>query len=354
MSLPRHRLIAIGVALLLIAVVAVVWVLLSRDDEDDAGRLETAVAMAPEDTARFGWTDWSGLREELEAELSASSSTADVAEFLDAGFEADLTSTSALGASAPILQERYGFSPATVDWELFAQGESGAVVLIGVSDSVDLDEVEGAIAEIGYQQPAGSDGVWVGGPDLLATLGTVSQELAYLTIDHDRQVLAASDEAATLESWRDEQRGAHLDDGISAVASDVETALSASIYSGDYACTALAMTQAADADRTRAAELISDAGEISPLTAYAIASLPGGSVRVAMGFESEEQARTNADTRAQLAAGPAPGQGGAFPDRFELGEVTADDSVVSMELDPVTASYVQSDLANGPVLFATC
>ena len=73
-----------------------------------------------------------------------------------------------------------------------------------------------------------------------------------------------------------------------------------------------------------------------------------------MGFESEEQARTNADTRARLAAGPAPGQGGAFPDRFELGEVTADGKVVTMELDPVPAAYVQSDLAIGPVLFATC
>ena len=80
----------------------------------------------------------------------------------------------------------------------------------------------------------------------------------------------------------------------------------------------------------------------------------GGGLRVAMAFESEAQARTNADTRAVLASGPAPGQGGDFSDRFTLGPVTADGLVVTMELEPVAGNYVLSDLANGPLLFATC
>ena len=354
MSIPRRRLIALGAVLLLAVVAVVAWQVMSRDDDDSLGRVEAAVAMAPEDTARFGWTDWTGVREELDADLSAGSSTADVEAFLGRGFDADLTSTSALVASAPILHELYGFSPATIDWELFAQGETGAIVLIGLPDALDLDEVEEAIAEIGYQEPSEAGGVWIGGPDLLATLGTVSQELAFLTVDREERMIAASDQAETLEAWRDGQRGEDLDDSITVVTAEVEAALSASIYSGDYACVALAMTQAGDADRTRAAGLLDEAGEVNPLRAFAIAGLPGGDIRVAMGFESEEQARTNADTRARLAAGPAPGQGGSFPDRFALGEVTADGDVVTMELDPVPQTYVQSDLANGPVLFATC
>lgn len=354
MSIPRRRLIALGVVVLLVVGGAVVWVLVAGDDEDDLGRLGTAVAMAPEGTARFGWTDWSGVREELDVDLTATSPTADVETFLNAGFDADLTSTSALVASAPLLQERYGFSPATVDWELFAQSEEGAIVLVGLPESLDLDRIEESIAELGYQEPDDEDGVWIGGADLLAPLGTLSQELAFITIDHQRRVLAASDEVATLEDWRDGERGTDLDDSVANVTAAVDPSLSASIYLGDYACVALAMSQAGDAERTRAAELIDAAGEVSPLRSYAIATLRGGDVRVAMGFESEEQARTNADTRAQLAAGPAPGQGGAFPDRFELGAVTADGNVVSMELDPAPASYVQSDLAVGPVLFATC
>jgi len=353
MSIPRRPLIAAGVVLLLVVAGVVAW-LVTRSDDDDAGRLATAVAMAPNDAARLGWTDWSGVREELDADVSASSPAKDVERFLSDGFDADLTSTSALVASAPVLQEKYGFSPATVDWELFSQSTEGAIVIIGLPDSADLDHLEDTIAGIGYQKPSLADGVWIGGPDLLIELGTVTQEFAFLTVDRDRRLVAASDEAATLESWRDEQRGLDDNDDIGVVTDAVEGAVSASIYSGDYACAALAMTQADDPDRTRAADLIAEAGDINPYGAFSIASLPGGDVRVAMAFDTDEQARTNADTRSKLAAGPAPGQGGAFPDRFELGDVTADGKVVTMELDPLPGTYVMSDFATGPVLFATC
>ena len=46
---------------------------------------------------------------------------------------------------------------------------------------------------------------------------------------------------------------------------------------------------------------------------------PGGDVRVVLAFEDDDQARTNADSRAVLARGPAPGQGGDFADRFRVG-----------------------------------
>jgi hypothetical protein len=354
MSIPRRRLMFIGGVVLLLVAGVVAWVVVTGDDGDEPGRLGSAIALAPEKSARLGWTDWAGVRDELGADLSAASPSTDVEDFLSDGFDADLTSTSALGASAPVLQEKFGFSPATVDWELFAQSEEGAIVLIGLPDSLDLDQVQDTVAGLGYLRPSTDDGVWRGGADLLIELGTVTQELAYLTFDEDHRVLAASDQAATLARWRDEQRGTDLDDSIAEVSAPEEGALSASIYNGEYACTALAMTQADDSDRTRAAELIEEAGDISPLLAYAIASFRGGDVRVALGFDNEDQARTNADTRGRLAAGPAPGQGGAFPDRFELGKVVADGSVVTMDLHPEPASYVMSDLANGPVLFATC
>ncbi len=114
------------------------------------------------------------------------------------------------------------------------------------------------------------------------------------------------------------------------------------------------MSQADGPDRARASQLIEEAGEINPLRGFAIAARAGGDVRVAMAFETDEQARTNADTRAALASGPAPGQGGSFADRFELRTTRADGRVVTMELIPVEGSFPLSDLASGPVLFATC
>ncbi|KAA1427513.1 hypothetical protein [Nocardioides antri] len=352
MSVPRPRILVIGAVVLVVVVGVVAWFVVRDDDE--AGRLATAVAMAPGDAARLGWTDWSRVREELDRDLSETSPTTDVEDFLTAGFDADLTSVSALVASAPFLHERYGFSPATIDWELFSQSEEGAIVLMGLPESLDIDQIEDALEELGYVEPDEPDGVWEGGHALLTQLGTLTQELAFITIDRERRVLASSDEIETVETWRDVERGDDVEDGLTGVLDSVEGALSAAVYTGEHACAALAMTEADDTDRVRAAELLEQAGEVNPLRGFAIAGLPGGDVRVAMSFESEDQARTNADTRRQLAAGPAPGQGGSFPERFELGDVVAEGEVVTMELHPRRATYVLSDLANGPVLFATC
>ena len=91
-----------------------------------------------------------------------------------------------------------------------------------------------------------------------------------------------------------------------------------------------------------------------PTTGFAMALRADGDVRVAMSFEDDDAARTDAATRATLASGPAPGQGGDFADRFTLEEAVATGSVVTLDLVPAPGQYVLSDLTSGPVLFATC
>ena len=130
--------------------------------------------------------------------------------------------------------------------------------------------------------------------------------------------------------------------------------LSAAVFSSAYVCSQLAMSAADPNDQAQAEALLAEAGEVNPVTGFAMSMQPGGGIRVVLSFENDDQARTNADTRATLASGPAPGQGGDFSDRFTVDEVTADGSVVTMELDPVEGQYVLSDLSSGPVLFATC
>jgi hypothetical protein len=126
------------------------------------------------------------------------------------------------------------------------------------------------------------------------------------------------------------------------------------VYTGDYACGALAMAHAGAADRAQATQLLAAAGQANPYSAFAMSDEPDGTVRVAFQFDSDEVARTNADTRATLARGPAPGQGGTFADRFRVASVTAHGSLVVMQLDPRPDASVLSDLSSGPVLFATC
>ncbi|MBM7516609.1 hypothetical protein [Nocardioides nitrophenolicus] len=347
----RRWILLLALAILVVAAVAVVgW----RLRTDDRSRFATALELAPTSAARFSWTDWAAVRSELGADLSASSSGADVDDFLQDAFDRDLASTTALDASAPTLQDELGFSPATLGWELFTQGKDGALVLMGLPDGFDVAGLRERLRAVGFEEPDDADGVWRGGVDLLEGLGgPVTPELAALQIDEDAGVLVGSDDPDFL-ARRDELARGGEEDGVSDVVTAVGPALSASVATGDQACSELAMTDADPADRTRATELVEQAGGVHPLTGFAIAAQPGGGIRVAMAFENDEQAREDADSRSRLAAGPAPGQGGSFPERFELGKVVANGRVLTMAMTPVEGTYVLSDLSHGPVLFATC
>ncbi len=318
--------------------------------------LERAVAMAPADAVRFSWTDWAAVRSELGVGTIAEPSTRDVEQLLDRAFDADLSATTALGESAPTAQAQLGLSPASVDWELFSQGEEGALVTVGLDEDADVGLLEARLAEAGFSEPGEPDGVWSGGPDVLAALGTLTPELGYVAIDADAGVVRAGDDptyvaAAASTEPPDPARG--VADVLGALTADGEP-LAASVYDGDLACGSLAMSAADNADQEQARLLLEEAGPVSPLTGFGLALQPGGDATLVLGFETEEQARSDADTRAVLASGPAPGQGGTYPERFDLVSTTAQDRVVVLDLDPVEGSYVLSDLGSGPLLLATC
>ena len=341
--LPRPalwRASAAAVALLLVAgglVGAVWWRHAHRDG------LTGALALVPGDTERYSWTDWAGVRRALSVKEDEDPSEAALSRFLQKGFDADLTSASAMVTSAEPLQSRLGFSPATARWELFAQSESGAVVVVEPSST---DGIEGRLRRAGYRRGTGD--VW-DGVSATATLG-ITPEFSYVAV-HDGKVLG-SDSADYLNEVLGGGFGAA--EPVSRVADALEDPVSAVVYSGDYACGHLAMSQADDADQAQGVELIRQAGGVDPMTAFAMGASAERDVNVAMAFESHDRAVANADARARLASGPAPGQGGDFADRFRLGRVEATDDVVTMRLHPVKGAYVLSDLSTGPVLFASC
>ena len=348
----RRGWVAVIVLALLAGVVGVVAWRLVRDD--DGTRLTQALQHAPESSVRFSWTDWAAVRDELGADVSAASTGDEVDDFMNAAYDRDLTSGTALGESAPTIQTELGFSPATLDWELFAQGPDGAVVVMGLAEDTDLEAIRDRLRAAGFEEPDEADGAWRGGGNVLERLsGPVTPELGALQIDEDAGILYGSDDGAFLLERADVERGEQDDDVVRAAAA-LGPVLAGSVFTGEHVCSELSMSQADPAERTRAAELVTQAGEVHPLTGFAIAAQPGGNVRVAFVLDSEDQARTDADTRSRLAAGPAPGQGGTFPERFTLGKVAAQDRVVTMQLSPVDDWLVLSDLNSGPVLFATC
>jgi hypothetical protein len=321
--------------------------------------LERALSVSPADSARLSWTDWAGVRSELGVSLSADSPPADLDEFLDRAYSRDLSSTSALLGSADVLQTDFGFSPATVDWEMFSQSDQGAVILLHLPDGTDFDAIADRLTRLGFERPSDPKGVWQGGMDLLPRVSAnLTPELQFLALDPDDGFILTSDRADFLHHALDVVHGdadsMASDDAIGEAAGAVGDPLSAALYSGPQACRALAMSGADPTDQAAAQDLLDRAGEVNPITAFAMAAEPGGTVEVVLGFENDDQARTNADTRATLADGPAPGQGGDFTDRYRLGPVTADGHLVRMVLHPREGQYVVSDLSNGPLLFATC
>ena len=344
---------AVGAAVVVVLAIVVAGLLWWRSMPD--GELDRAASLAPTDAERLTWTDWSGIREEVGSDVGSDASAADLRRFLDQAFEEDLSSTSALVTSAETLQAEFGFSPATLEWELFSQSARGAALLLRLPESADLEELRDGFEDLGYERPEDDDGVWRGGADLLPTISPeLTPELQFLAVSDDDRLVLASDTADYLADVV-EGLGDGAPDELDVVLEAAgEAPLTAVAYDGPYTCAELAMSQADAPDRRQAEALLSKAGEVSPVTGFLLAEQAGGDLRLAMGFETEDQARANADARAALLAGPAPGQGGDFGDRFEVGDVVAEGTIVRADLAPVEGEYVLSDLSAGPVLFATC
>lgn len=315
--------------------------------------LQRALALAPKDAARYSWTDWAGVRTALK--VSGSGEAADRA-LLDKGYDADLTPASSITSSVDTLRGGFGFTPATLSWELLTQSTTGAALLMKVSDSVSFASIRSHLTDAGFAPPSGGSTVWDGrtadGTGAVPILG-------FVALDESEHLVITSDTSDYLGDVVDRLGSGDVAAPIAQVADTLGTPLSAELYDGDYTCSHLAMANADSTDEAQGEQLIAEAGPVNPVLGFAMARLradtgSAGDVRVAMAFADHGQAVANATTRAKLASGDAPGQGGSFRDRFALGQVVAHDAVVTMDLHPLDGSPVLSDLSTGPLLFATC
>ena len=348
--MPRRAVLALAAALVVVSGV-VTWRLLAPEPA-----LGGALALVPAGTSRASWTDWEGVRRELDATVDADSPAADVDAFMAVAFAADLSAMSALGSSAGTMQDELGLSPATLRWELLAQSGDGAVEVLGVADDLSYDDLAERLAALGWAEPEDEDGVWVGGPDVLAGIGsTLTPELQHVVLLPDRRLVLTSDRAPYLEQVMDVVDGdADAADDLADLSAGLGEPLAAAVYDGAYACERLAMAQADDDARAEADQLVTAAGGVHPLTGFAMGRLAGGDLRALLQVEDADDAPGDADARAQLAAGPAPGQGGDFADRFSVEDAGSQGREITLDLRPEEGAYVLSDLTSGPVLFATC
>lgn len=327
---------------------------------------QQGVAWLPESTLRATWTHWAQVRDLADGDdLDDRSSDKEVSDFLSRAYDLDLTATSAVVEASSAMHDLYGFSPVNAEWEMFGQSREGAVAMLRLPESADLEQVEANLERLGYTAPndgagSGSGRVWAGSTDLVASLDpTLSAVMENVVVLPEQRVVLLSDDreyaAASAEVVAGDTDGLGEVEGTSDLAAAVGEPANAVLLASDFACEALGMATADPGDRAVAEELVDAAGGVSPLAGLVMARDESRSLVVGMHFESSAQASEDLRPRVDLASGDAPGQGGSFAERFRVVEAVAEGSEIVMQLEPVDhGAPVLSDLTQGPLLFASC
>ncbi len=316
--------------------------------------------MVPASSRRVSFTDWTVVRQRLDAKLGDTPDRDAIEGLMQKAYDTDYAAASSIDESAPALQENFGFSPATAQWEVFAQDKQGATMVLKVAEGADFDVLAGNLRSAGYKPPKEDDGVWRGGVDLVAGLDpTISPELQYVALLADRGLVVSSDTAGYAASAAKVASGDGRNfagvDGVSDLGGRLGDTANAMLWGKDFACSDLSMSRADQDAQDDADERVEKAGGVTPLAGLAMAMLPDRTLRIAAHFEDSDQAEENLRPRARLAVGEAVGRGGSFSDDFALTSSKAQGSDVVLDLRPRTKTgYVLSALYDGPVLFATC
>lgn len=311
----------IGVATIAL-VGALAWWLIPLHEPS---RWRTAIAEAPAGADRYSWTDWAAVRSALH------NPPADALE--NDAYNADLLETTALRGSSADLTAM-GFALGSIDSELVVQSKAGDAEILRLNASVDPSAWKGWTRTGAYWTAPNSIG---------------NQFMAYVQVTDGGRVLVGSDNPGYLaQAVTALGQSNPVPDTVSG------SPLSAFTFSGSYACSALAMAHASPDDQASGQDLLARAGTVNPILSYTLARNSATDVYVSMGFDSGDQAKTNAITRQNLAVGQAPGIGGKFTDIFTLDKATWTGKVATLDLTPVDGKPLMGMLATNAVLFATC
>ncbi len=354
---PRPLLV-VGLALLLVVGLLVVGTLAWQRAHRTS--LEEALQRVPASSKRVSFTDWSLVRSRLHARLGDTPGRKAVEGLMSKAYDSDFSAASSIDEAAVALQENFGFGPATAQWEAYAQGRKGATMVLKVPDGSDFDVLADNLRSVGFKKPKKDDGVWVGGPDLVAALDpTISPELQYISLLKDQGLVVTSDEqpyaatAARVAAGKGDSFASVA--GAGDLADQLDEPANALLWGRDFACTDLSMSSADDDTQAQAKARVAEVGGVTPLAGLAMGMEPDRTLRVVEHFEDSDRAEKNLRPRAKLAVGEAIGRGGSFSDNFRLTSSKSVGSDVVLRLRPRSRTgYVLSALYDGPVVFATC
>lgn len=355
----RRRITAVVVALAVLGalVVAGHWLWTERNRTE----LSRALDVVPEATQRLYFTDWTGVRRALDVAEDEAPSEATITAMIDRAYDTDLSAVSSIDSAAVALQKYFGFSPATIAWEAYAQEPAGAAMVVKMPDGFAFEEVEENLDGLGFTEPKSKDGVWSGGIDLVAAIDpTITPLLQYVVVLADRGLIVTSDQEPYARKVAGVAGGEDPSLGdvqvVREVVRPVEDPVVAEVWARDFACDDLSMSQTDDVDAQNEADaLVAAAGKLTPLAGMVMSLDARRTLAVSQLFEDVDDAKENLPTRAKLAVGPAPGRGGSFSDDLELVSSETKGATVQLRFEPrQDTGFLLSALDTGPVLFATC
>ena len=349
-----------------IAVVAVAVVLLGASAiwarwwrEHHPTGILAAIAAMPAGVQRLSFTDWSAVRLELSVYRDQEINTMGV--WLPEAFQDDLSPASNMTDSAQLLQRHFGFSPANTQWEAYGQAPSGQVEVLKLNDTVSFEALAGDLEKAGYPKPSAVTGVWAGGVDRLASIDpSISSEFANIALLPDQHMVVSSSSLSFLESTvatiQGKQKALSSLDPLSSMLNNVDEPAAAVVWTRDFACRDLAMSQADTQAQAEAQQAITAAGQTTPLVGFALALGTDGVLTAAEQFTSASVAQGDLRARASLATGPEYGRGsGNFSDDFTLESAVTKDATILLRMKPSRSGvFPLSSLYSGPLVFATC
>lgn len=357
MSVRRSRLrttLLVAVTLAVVAVAAVVAFVVWPRGSD----FERAAALLPKETLRVAWTDWAGVREELDAtDLDDTGTEAE--EFLAEASDKDLASASPTAGSALVIADAFGFSPLTSEWELLGQGRNGMLLILKLADDTGFGKIADAFEDVGFARPGKDDlsgEVWTGGPDVITNVPGLGdpalQNIAFVEGEH---LLVTSDDADYLADAMPAVLGEKDGLDLAELVDPLEDPLAAVAYASDYVCEDLSMGEADEGAQALAEELVDQAGGVNALTGYVAALRPDHRMTLVFDFETDKQAEENARSRRELATMDDPGQLVSYPELFQVEDSEADGHRVVLTLEDVADDgFALTNTTQGPVLLAIC
>ena len=351
---------AIGVAIVVVFVGgSALWARWWREHHPSG--LLAAITTMPVATQRLSFTDWSAVR--LELRVYRNTEVATMSTWLQQAFTEDLSSTSNMAASATLLQQHFGFSPANVQWEAYGQASNGQVEVLRMNDTVDFADIEARLKKSGYPAPSTPNGIWAGGVDVLASIDpSISAEFSNIVLMPDQHLVLASSSisylSAAVAAVEGKQKALSSVDSLSLMLNNIDEPAAAVVWTRDFVCADLAMSAADPDAQAQAQQAITAAGQTSPLVGFALALGSDGVLTAAEQFPSASIAQGDLKARATLATGPEYGRNAGsanFSDDYLLQSATTKDATILLEMKAKRSGvYPLSSLYSGPLVFATC